>query len=317
MLCNFLNRIIEGNSFPREYLGVDYALLKNSISIYAGTERNQQLIDITDQHLFLGYSPVIVGIYFRQDDGNDLTKRNSIFLQFISNELNGLCIAELEVERISEKRFGGYTLVLFKGKHVTHKLLPTINQQLIRLKSTIEKKPKGNVTVPGNQYDQVRVMYTVPRLISLVTVGDENTCNIFPTDLHGKIGSMYVDSLRLAGKASNQVNEKKKVVLSRMHLQARVDVYAMGKNHMKDMQPSSSFNIREQRSDVYHLPIPQQALSYIELQQVESIEIGIHRLHFFTVMNEYVLENDAPQLACIHKFYAQWRLDKRLPLEYV
>ena len=60
--------------------------------------------------------------------------------------------------------------------------------------------------LPDNLYKQVQIAYSIPRNISLITVGQNDRFNLFPTDLHGPVNEdHYIISLRHEGKACQQV----------------------------------------------------------------------------------------------------------------
>ena len=168
--------------------------------------------------------------------------------------------------------------------------------------------------MPGNLYEQVSLMYIVPRTISIVTVGDGKNFNMFPTDLHGNVGNdFYTDSLRLAGKACKQVDEFKKVVISDLSPDFQQDAYAMGKNHMKELMPIENFKTHS-LSEKFRLPLPAGVIRYRELIKETDFDYGIHRIHFFNKINEVQVTPMNNTLSTIHRFYAQWRINHNLPV---
>ena len=133
--------------------------------------------------------------------------------------------------------------------------------------------------------------------------------NMFPTDLHGQVNpSFYVGSLRHGGKANEQVEHVKKIVISQVDFTWYKRAYALGKNHMQDMMNEKSFPIANKRSGVLNIPLPESVASYHELTHLDSVDIGIHRIHRYQILNSEKI-NDAMTLAHIHRFYAQWRID--------
>ncbi|MEX2231750.1 MAG: hypothetical protein WD824_06305, partial [Cyclobacteriaceae bacterium] len=172
----------------------------------------------------------------------------------------------------------------------------------------------NNVRLPGNLYDQVRIAYAVPRKIALITVCDGNKMNMFPTDLHGPFGKkFYISSLRKGGKANLQVEQTRKLILSFMPVNEYRAVYALGKNHMKDMKDFDEFSILNEPSAILKLPIPSAALHYKELELIDSFDAGIHRIHFYKNVHNEKITNGLT-LAHIHQYYAQWRIDHKLPV---
>jgi hypothetical protein len=86
----------------------------------------------------------------------------------------------------------------------------TLNQYFGDDKRHVEKFRRhqaNSVNLPGNQKDQVKIAYSMPREISLVTLSNGKLMNWSP-DLHGTVSrNTYVCSLRLGGLANQQVEK--------------------------------------------------------------------------------------------------------------
>ena len=157
-----------------------------------------------------------------------------------------------------------------------------INRQLQRLHS----RQSTNVSLNDNLYDQVRIAYAIPRQISIVTVSDGSRINMFPTDLHGPIGeNVYAGSLRIGGLANNQVETYKRIVISKVDASFYRESYALGKNHMAELQGVEEFSISPERSHVFDFPLPRAVVSYQELKHIDSLDYGIHRIHLYEVVH--------------------------------
>jgi flavin reductase (DIM6/NTAB) family NADH-FMN oxidoreductase RutF len=137
--------------------------------------------------------------------------------------------------------------------------------------------------------------------------------NMFPTDLHGSIGNKgYTGSLRIHGKANGQVEAYKRIVISTVEVRSFQQCYSLGKNHMMDLRDFDAFSIYPERSHVFNFPLPNGVVSYRELELVDSLDFGIHRIHFYEVINEYIVRQKTETLGHIHQYYAQWRNDHAL-----
>ena len=142
---------------------------------------------------------------------------------------------------------------------------------------------------------------------------DNNCINIFPTDLHGAVGNkFYVGSLRKDGLANRQVEKFRKIVVSEISTKGYKQAYVMGKNHMKELRISDEFQILEQRSRTFGFVIPLWTTKYRELILLSSLDIGIHRVHIYEILNECALNSNDSMLVHIHQYYAQWRKDNGL-----
>ena len=166
--------------------------------------------------------------------------------------------------------------------------------------------------------NQVQIAYSVARKICLITVGENNLYNLFPTDLHGQLyGGFYVISLRYEGKACQQVMETKRLVLSDIESAAFKKVYALGKNHMQPLKERAAFDFSHTDSAVFHLPLPRHAVAYKEMELLDSFVEGIHRLFIFRIINEVKTIAHPATLAHIHTVYATWRENSGLKGNYL
>jgi flavin reductase (DIM6/NTAB) family NADH-FMN oxidoreductase RutF len=222
-------------------------------------------------------------------------------------------VARLILKRIYEKLLGNNRVLFYEGVYGRHSFISLWHQFIHAQREKLRRNTAGNVDLPGNLHDMVRIAYAIPRVIPLITLGDSSSINMFPTDLHGAVSpGFYVSSLRIGGKANAQVDRLKKLVLSYMDVSAFRQVYALGKNHMQELRDPGSFRCASHRSKTYGLPLPLHATAYRELRETGSFDAGIHRIHFYEQEHEERL-NDRHTLAHIHQYYAQWRLNLGLP----
>ena len=82
----------------------------------------------------------------------------------------------------------------------------------------------------------------------------------------------------------------------------------MGKNHMAELQSLENFALAPVRSRVNQIPLPESVLQYRELRRTHYFDWGIHRIHFYEILNKEQMR-EGVTLAHIHCYYAQWRLD--------
>jgi flavin reductase (DIM6/NTAB) family NADH-FMN oxidoreductase RutF len=226
-------------------------------------------------------------------------------------------VAELELQFVQKKEFDELSLFLFTGVQGKHSFLSGIHQFTNAMQDLLTKKKENNISLKGNLYDQVRIAYAFPRVISIVTVGDGHLFNMFPTDLNGRIDEEhYVISLRRDGKVNQQVEELKKICLSTVKISFCKDAYRMGKNHMQPLKPLEEFKISTEKSEYLRLPLPSEAFAYKELELTDSIDVGIHRLHFLKILHEKFLHTGSA-LAHVHRFYAAWEMKQGRKTPYL
>ncbi len=311
-----IKKIITGLTIPQEYVCLERADLQSPISVFLQLENKKIKLDVTTSHLFLGYKPLIIGLSFNTKDHNYETVRDQdkIFLGFECYlQMKPISLARLTLKKIGEKKLADEVVFFYEGVHGVHSFLSKPNQWINRLREKFRKQSPNNVSLPGNLVDQVRITYSVPRMISIITVSDGTLMNMFPTDLHGSIsGKFYAGSLRIGGKANEQVENHKKIVIAEVESAFYKQAYALGKNHMKELQNENTFSLLPTRSKIFDLPLPLSIIQYRELKSVDSFDAGIHRIHLYEVIHHQNVQEGKPSLSHIHQHYAQWRLDQKL-----
>jgi len=141
--------------------------------------------------------------------------------------------------------------------------------------------------------------------------------NLFPTDLHGPVGdSHYVSSLRIGGRACEQVEAARRLAISEVDAAAFQAVYRLGKNHMQPMADPATFDLHATASATFGIPLPGAVVQYRELEWYDFFDWGIHRLFCYRVLHREKL-SDAKRLAHIHNCYAQWRANVGLRTAYL
>jgi len=196
--------------------------------------------------------------------------------------------------------------------------MSAFHQSMIGLYNRLYNKKTGNVFLRGNLYKQVQIAYSLPRIISLVTVGNGELYNLFPTDLHGPVeDQFYVSSLRYEGKACQQVESIRRIAISKIDCNAYKTVYSLGKNHMQELKPRNEFPFGPNLSGVFQLPLPQAVSQCYELEVMESFKHGIHRFFLYKIISAHRFDSQPLTLAHIHNVYATWRHNKGLEGNYL
>jgi flavin reductase (DIM6/NTAB) family NADH-FMN oxidoreductase RutF len=317
-LKNKIKKIVTGLTVPQEYICVEWKDFICPPSIFLELENQKFLQDVTDSHLFLGYKPLVLGLSFNTNDTNYSIVRNQerVFLSFKQGSAkvsDTTSIAKLILKKIGEKKVGDETVLLYEGEYGSHSFLSAIHQWINTQREKRRKHSPDNVSLPGNLADQVRIAYSTPRIISIITTSDGHLVNLFPTDLHGSVGKkFYASSLRKGGKANDQVERYGQIVISEVETSFYKQAYALGKNHMKELQDESGFQIHSSRSKNFNFPLPSSATHYRELKRIDSFDHGIHRIHFYEVIHQQVVSTNKSTLSHIHQYYTQWRIDHGL-----
>jgi flavin reductase (DIM6/NTAB) family NADH-FMN oxidoreductase RutF len=318
-----ISKMLFGLTVPQEYVCLANEQLADSFSFYLTGKKQDFSENITDTHLFLGYKPVIVGIPVSDTNERYLQQHQELCLSVshktfsLDDEWRGFStsrdsVARLALQKKDVVHIGSVSIVLFQAGYGTHSFISAFHQTTNDLRRKSRQAKKDAIHLEGNPADQVRIAYAIPRVVSVITLlAPSGEMNMFPTDLHGSINeNYYSSSLRIGGKASNQVDNIKRIVLSDVDAKHYNEVYALGKNHMKDPQTISSFNTME-RSKHFGIPIPSYTISYRELEMIHSADIGVHRIYFYKALDRTIISS-ANRLTHFHQYAAQWRENHRL-----
>lgn len=314
LLQKLLNKL-NGLYYKQDYL----CLAKESFeqSLFAYIILRDRLLDITNHHLFVGYSPLVFAI--RSPKETQLGTAHPVFFvdrEFHPNEIINEkdAIAKLTFQKIRELN----NIFFYEGQKAEHGFISNFHQAILDWQNRLYNKKPGNIYLPGNLLKQVQVAYSIPRTISLITVSDGQLYNLFPTDLHGQIDDdNYIVSLRRKGKAAKQVESAKQVLVSEIHASEFKTAYGLGKNHMQELKPKVAFSFSDKTTEKLHLPLPNATTFYRELELNQFFDHGIHRIFLFSILNKKKFEAQSSTLAHIHNVYATWRRNKGLPGNYL
>src|SRR4030095_14386542 len=208
LVKKILNKF-NGLYYTQEYLCLAKESFQQPLHVYLIAGK-QIIKDITNQHLFTGYSPLIFTLYSTSIKEGELTEKIDIIFSEQSLKPNEFlekkdAIACLSLKMIRRQSAGDMDIVYYEAIKGEHHFLSSFYQYIIELYNRLYNKKPGNVYLHNNLYRQVQIAYSVPRIISLITVSDCKLFNLFPTDLHGTVNEQYyISSLRHEGKACKQ-----------------------------------------------------------------------------------------------------------------
>jgi hypothetical protein len=319
LVKKILNRL-NGLHYTQEYLCIAREIFKEPLHVYV-VEEGKPVKDITCSHLFTGYCPLV----FAFASATIPSEKISLEIVFSKDVLptNALIkkekiIASLSLKKIAQQTIEDEQLFYYEGIAGSHHFLSHFHQRVILLNNRLYNRKPGNVFLDDNLYTQVQIAYSIPRKISLITVGQANLYNHFPTDLHGQVNdNFYVISLRHEGQACRQVEFAKKIVLSDMEPTSYKQVYALGKNHMQPLKEKAAFDFDLNVSKFFHLPLPKNLTYYKELELQESFIHGIHRFFLFKIIYAEKISPEPQTLAHIHNVYDTWRYKKNMESNYL
>jgi flavin reductase (DIM6/NTAB) family NADH-FMN oxidoreductase RutF len=319
MLKNKIKKLITGLSIPQEYICVELRDFQYPPSVFLELEDQKFSLDVTASHLFLGYKPLILGLSFNVNDNNYSVVKNQdhVSLKFMNcfpvSSVNPSSVAKLVLKKIGEKVVNNEVVIFYEGERGDHSFLRSIHQWINRQQEKGRKHSPDNISLPGNLVEQVRIAYSIPRIISVITTSDGSLVNLFPTDLHGPVGDkFYSNSLRKGGKANDQVEKYGQIVISEVETSFYKQIYSLGKNHMQELKEESQFHLHSLRSKNFNFPLPNSATYYREMKRINSFDHGIHRIHIYEIVHQQSILGKNSTLSHIHQYYTQWRMDHGL-----
>jgi hypothetical protein len=321
LLQKIFNKL-NGLYYRQEYLCLAKESLPDRLHMYLVAE-TKVIKDITNHHLFIGYSPLVFAFF----PGPEmvLSQIDNVKIVFAQRDLDPVeildkrdVLASIYLRKVPIQFAGCHEVYFYEGTSASHRLLNSFHQFVVQLGNDLYNNKPGNVFLRGNLYKQVQLAYAIPRTISLISVRQNDLFNLFPTDLHGPIADgHYIISLRRGGKAGQQVETVKKILVSEVLLSSYKFVYSLGKNHMQELKDKSQFLFGDKFSATFQLPLPQFASYYRELELLDSVDHGIHRFFLFRIIHQCRIQAAAQTLAHVHNVYASWRRNKGLSGNYL
>ncbi len=312
-LKSFLKKQLLNRTIPKEYLCVSKEKYDGSLKVFMQSGEN--ISDVTDNHAMLGYKPLIIlinSIPFK----NYISLPGQILLSFRTN--NEFEVAHLILKKIEECKFNCFNYSIYYCENGFHKFSSPIVKSIQFFHYNLKGKKKENVFLNGNLHNQIKIAYSLPRKVSLISIFEIDLVNIFPVDINGEAGTNeFFISLRAGSKSTSQIKKIGKVVFCTMDSSRCSEAYRMGRNHMKDMSSIKNFSIEKVRSELFNNPLPLGTINYLELERIDSFEYGIHEIHLMKILNSKTLKENRPTLAHIHRDILEWRLRRNIPTEFI
>lgn len=290
-LRDTIHRLKWGTPYRHEYLCVAEDQLRPLLVV-----RDRHGRDWTNQHLFLGYRPLVFGFW---EDG----LAEEFKLEWYPSD-SAKPIAGIALRKAMELPVGEGVLSLYEGTDAFQHFLPLHQQWQHRLRHRLATR-KDEARLGPKAHDMARVAYALPRTISVASVAKHGQANIFPTDLNGPFANgHYAVSLRKAGMAHRQVLEAGTLLLAQMDARQAGSIYPLGRNHMIPWRDIHA--IPEAKGEIEGWPVPEGVLRYRVLERTGGTDIGIHHIHLCRVLKDMAVA-DGDTLAHIHRDYATWR----------
>jgi flavin reductase (DIM6/NTAB) family NADH-FMN oxidoreductase RutF len=180
-------------------------------------------------------------------------------------------------------------------------------------KASRDRNPHNIRMTPSDMF-AMWILHDAPRPVVAVSYGSEEKGNLFPMDLVGPVSDRcYVLGLHSSSPAIPIFRDVGKIAVSEMPVQARDAVYGLGKNHREAYRELRKLALVTTPSQLFRIPVPEQAL-YVRELVVEQVEnLGSHHL-FVTSVKSFENKSAGPRMTHIHRLYQQYlmRLGKAL-----
>lgn len=166
LVKKILNKL-NGLYYTQEYLCLAKESFQQPLHVYLIAGK-QIIKDITNQHLFTGYSPLIFTLYSTSVKEGELTEKIDIIFSEHCLKPNEFpekkdAIAWLSLKMIRRQSAGDVNIVYYESINGEHHFLSSFHQYIIELYNRLYNKKPGNVYLPDNLYKQVQIAYSVSK----------------------------------------------------------------------------------------------------------------------------------------------------------
>lgn len=263
---------------------------------------NGKRVDLERQPLFLGYKPLVMGICDAPELIQFIPESKQVTFEFL-NIVSGEKVASLELRVDKIVPIENQLLVLLVGISGSHTFETRLERLAFRINQRLTKKSPANIDLTRVEYEMLKVAYSVPREIRMVTVRNELGANTFPIDLFGIAGLHHlVLSLRHSKKSFEQIAEAKLI-----HIRTMSGKYA----------PFAHFMGRGHSMSWHKAVLPPDQIGTEEFGFAKVIfDYGIHRILILHRISR-MIEDSSEKLVHVHRSYANWHKRQGFPLKEI
>lgn len=279
--------------------------------------REKKSIQLEPQPLFLGYKLPLLAVMLNQESPDPVTPFG-IFGFELHNEKSQESFGNILGRTSRAFTAGKQQFCIFQPFFAEQFIEREIHQTNRKIISFITGKKHIDLGLYPVQYDFLKMAYSTPREIRLVTISNESTFNLFPIDLFGYVGEDHlILSLRHDRRTCRQVEECKQIATWMVDAKYAAEVYSLGKNHSTGCVGKSALSINDKLSPAFGLPGPTFATDPEEFELTERIgDFGMHRLLLFRRVGTKI----SPRENClvhIHRCYAELLLKHGFQLKHI
>ncbi len=267
-------------------------------------------LDITNNHVIAGASPLLIGMALDSDRKRQALGR-TVFVRIRENSDRPCLLADLALQYVDKIGASDQELLLFRVRSCRNYCLSLARLWTYDLyksfrRSRRDKHPEIRMSILGAR--SMSAMFICPRPVVLVTAMHEGAGNIFPMNLFGPIaGGYFAFALNSLRTPAPLIERAGRVALSSIPVESAEVVRQLGRNHRLEFANWDALPFRLARSKAFDFPVPEFALRIREMEIEAVRKLGSHTLFFARVVRDERLRDDL-QCCSIHGIYQSWRL---------
>lgn len=149
------------------------------------------------------------------------------------------------------------------------------------------RRRKERFAIGGQALRALLVFYSRPRVVVIVSVGADDTVNLFPMDLLGvsEEGAMLM-ALRSTNPSIAIMRRTRRIAMSEVPPAFKEHAYALASGHKQLRLAGEPLPFAVAPSPTWRLPLPAEAMGVREVEVVHVDEIGSHCLFTTKIVHE-------------------------------
>lgn len=300
-----IKKILFGDTVVTEYSKI--TIPANGIHEKVWLELNGHLTDVSQQHWILCIEPLVFGVWVSNDVLPAPVAGKTGFRLYFSDgaqpaagvavrpaEQPAVAIVSLELMEHIREHNGTLLLLQVQRAGIHH-----FNYIKTQLLFSRYYKKEG---MPFKRFSSFVSAYSYPRRIRLVSFRQDGYYNFFPMDLLGPVpgADRYVFGLRHTNVTLARILETGRLAVAEIPFEHKDAVYQLAKHHSSSPPAIDSLPFDVVESNRFGFYIPHWAVSYKEINIVQTMNLGSHMLMWGIPMGETVLNGPAQHLYLLH-----------------
>jgi hypothetical protein len=302
-----VKRVVFGETLiPQEFaIGLEDPKAEVSVWLHSVDLR----CDVTGRQTTACTAPLMLCIAFH--DATNLSDHNfrRAVLKFCERRGQGRVLGEIRLRLHAIIPIGASKFVLFGVRSSINYCLPRARlwaHYLLHAYSQWRRSDPPDIKMTLLEQRAAAVSFIRPHPLSLVSVGNRSSGNIFTMNLMGDLGNGYFGfALRHLRVAADLVERAGRIAVSGIPLTRCTLAFQFAANYKKESIDWDALAFQTAPSAEFGIPVPDWATSVRELQILKVHRIGSHRLFIARVIRE--THSTGLQACVVHGFYQFWR----------